>query len=75
MAQEGMYHELLQILAQAVQREVMAAKLYADTAAKTNNARAKELLEKLAKEEAHHRELLKAMYEEIAGEALYVNEE
>lgn len=73
MSEEGMYTELLQILQEAVQREIMAAKLYADGAAKANHPRAKELLERLASEERHHRDILSALYQELAGEALYVD--
>jgi len=74
MSQEGSYSELLQILEAAIQREIMAARFYEEGAAKANHAKAKALLEQLAKEEHRHRELLRAQYEELAGQALYEQE-
>lgn len=71
MTQEGIYSELLQILESAIQREIMAAKLYEENAARTDNAQAKALLLELAAEERRHRELLQKQYEELAGHAIY----
>lgn len=68
--QKSEYSELLRILEEAVQREISAAKLYREGAAKANYQRAKELLEKLSKEEEHHREILTGLYQEIAGAAM-----
>jgi len=71
MTQEGRYSELLQILEGAIQREITAARLYEEGAAKANNDKAKALLERLAQEERRHRDLLRAQYEELSGHALY----
>ncbi|NIM04452.1 MAG: hypothetical protein GTO55_00990 [Armatimonadetes bacterium] len=71
MSQQGNYTELLEILQAAIQREVMAARLYEEGAAKANDDKARELLQRLAKEERHHRDLLQAQYEELAGGAFY----
>ena len=71
MSQEGIYDELLRIIQEAIQREIMAAKLYEEGAAKANNEHAKSLLLQLAKEERRHRDLLQAQYQELAGKALY----
>lgn len=71
MTQEESSSELLEILQAAIQREIMAAKLYKEGASKANNAKAKALLERLAAEEQGHRDLLQAEYEELAGQALY----
>ncbi len=70
MSDEGLYGELLKILEAAIQREIMAAKVYAEAEAKANHAKAKALLEQLSKEEQRHRDLLRAQYEELAGRAL-----
>ena len=71
MSQEGLYDELLKIIQEAIQREIMAAKLYEEGAVKANNDKAKALFSQLAKEEQHHRDLLLAQYQELAGKALY----
>jgi rubrerythrin len=71
MTEEGTYTELLEILEQALQREIMAAKLYREGAGKANHEKAKELLLRLAKEEERHRDLLSEQYQELAGKALY----
>lgn len=71
MSQESNYSELLQLLEAAIQREIMAAKLYEEGATKANNEKAKSLLKQLAQEERRHRELLRGQYEELAGHALY----
>jgi rubrerythrin len=74
MSQEGLYDELLKIIQEAIQREIMAAKLYEAGAAVANNEQAKSLLLKLAQEEKHHRDLLREQYQELAGKLLYDGE-
>lgn len=74
MEDKSIYSELLQILEEAIQREIMAARLYRAGAEKANHEKAKQLLLQLAQEEERHRDLLKDQYQQLAGRALYEEE-
>jgi rubrerythrin len=66
--------ELLEILEDAIKKEVAANKLYTEAAAKAETSEARSLLERLAAEERVHKQLLLGLYERLAGRAAALDE-
>jgi len=62
--------DLLDIIEQAIKREVAANRLYAEAAEKAPSPESKQLFTRLAAEEQKHKQILMVEYEKIAGKAV-----
>ena len=62
--------DLLEIIEQAIKREVSSHRLYSEAAAKASTGESRQLFQRLASEEQRHKDLLIAEYERVAGRAV-----
>jgi rubrerythrin len=62
--------DLLEIMEEAIKREVAANRLYLEAASKATGEELKRLFLRLAAEEEKHKQILVAEYEKAAGRAV-----